>query len=60
MNVVGVPLSLRVDDVLAQPDLGARDVAEAHDRAAVLARAEDDLLVLPRIGERRLRDHRET
>ena len=48
-----------VDDVLLQADARARDVADAHDRAAVLARAQDDLLVLLRVGERALRHHRE-
>jgi hypothetical protein len=43
----------------AEPDLGARDVADADDRAAVLRRAQDDVQVLLRIGVLRLRDHRE-
>ena len=50
---------LAVDDVLLQPDLGARDVADAHDGAAVLARAQDDVLVLLGLGVLRLRDDRE-
>ncbi len=48
-------VELRLDDVLAQSHFGPRDVTQTDDRAAVLARLEDDVLVLPRVDERRLR-----
>ncbi len=52
------PVHLAVDDVLLQSDLGARDVADADDRVAVLAGAQDDVQVLVGVGELRLGDHR--
>ncbi len=59
MNVAGWLLSRLSTMYCRRPDLGARDVAEAHDRAAVLVGAQDDPLVLLRVGGGPLGDHRE-
>jgi hypothetical protein len=52
-------VQLVVVDVLPAADRHARHVSQAHDRAPVGSRAQDDALVERRIGERRLRDQRD-